>query len=446
MHALKALLDLLEHDDPFLENGPDVARLRLEAMSDRFQAHRKSIPVLDRRAKDAGVDEIRSTADMVPLLFSHTTYKSYPEAFIRNGQWDRMTKWFTTLSAVEGAEVDLNGVSDIDEWLDRLADAGHFVVSSSGTSGKSSFMDSTADDIDLIGYIPHRLLGWPNRIPLANDRVVISLSRSVKGRYRGFYMHQARSKYFARPGETYNIEEPVQLSEMNRLAALRASIAAGTATPVDVQEFEGIRVAGDGRIREAIKRLAEIVIDKRTEPMLMVGVWPYAWQMVEQGRALGVTRAELHSDTVLGLGGGTKGIALPPDYREQILDWCAPGRQCDTYGMSEMSGYALKCESGVFHWPPWIELMMLDESGEVLLPSVGRVTGRVAMFDPVYSGRWGGLVTGDKATADFGRCQCGRPGPTVEDSVTRYGAGSAAGDDKLTCSGAVDAYVREAIT
>ena len=445
MSANQQLLQVIEENDPFNSNNAELAQLRLAATQERFEDLRARIGVLNRRANDAGVDGIRTREDTVPLLFSHTTYKSYPDTFIRQGRWDRMTQWLTTLSSVEGATPDLEGVADVDMWLDRMADAGHFVVASSGTSGKSSFMDQNADDIELIGYIPHRLLGWPNQIPLDRSRVVVSLNRSTKGRYKGFYQHTARSRYFAKPGGEHNIDAVVPLEEMSRLAALRSKLADGSATPSDVQAFERLRGAGEQRTIESLERLARIVIEKHDQPMVVSGLWPFAYQLVEAARRLGVEAGDLHPDTILGLGGGTKGVALPPDYREQVLAWFAPARQHDMYGMSEMSGYALMCDAGVFHWPSWMELFILDESGEKLLPSTGRVSGRLGLFDPVYSGRWGGIITGDKVTADFGPCKCGRTGPTIEDTITRYGAGSAAGDDKLTCAGTVDAYVREAI-
>ncbi|TAK69431.1 MAG: hypothetical protein EPO13_05960 [Actinomycetota bacterium] len=439
-------MELIELDDPYAANGPEVAQLRLAAMAERFQEHREKIPVLGRRAAETGIDAIRSRDDIVPLLFSHTTYKSYPESFVKQGRWDRMTTWLTTLSAVDGGEVDLEGIKDVDEWLDRLAAAGHFVVASSGTSGKSSFLDQSAADIEQIGYNPQRLFGWPHQVPLRNDRIVISLSRSAKGRYRGFYMHQARVRYFAKPGGDYLIDEPVPLADLSRMAALRSMIAASTATPKEVQEFEGLRADAADRMNASLGRLADIVIAHHDEPMLLLGMWPFAYQLVEAARARGVERGDMHPDTVLGLGGGTKGLVLPDDYREQVLEWFAPARQCDQFGMSEISGHAQKCEDGFYHWPPWIEMLIVDESGEKLLSGEGKVTGRLALFDPVYGGRWGGLVTGDKVNANFGRCSCGRNGPTIEDNVTRYGAGSAAGDDKLTCAASVDAYVREAIS
>ena len=41
--------------------------------------------VLRRRATDSGVGEIRSLADLVPLLFAHTAYKSYPASLVEQG-------------------------------------------------------------------------------------------------------------------------------------------------------------------------------------------------------------------------------------------------------------------------------------------------------------------------------------------------------------------------
>ncbi|TAK69695.1 MAG: hypothetical protein EPO13_07525 [Actinomycetota bacterium] len=443
--ALDSLLELVDRDDPFAENGEEIAQLRLQAISDRFEEHREKIPVLARRAADGGVDAIRSRADVVPLLFSHTTYKSYPETFVRQGRWDRMTTWLKTLSAVDGDEVNVEGVKDVDDWLDRLADAGHFIVASSGTTGKSSFLDNSAKDIERIQYIPQKTFAWPRQIPHDNSRMLVSMGRTVKGRFRGYYNHIGRTKYLAKPDASYSIDEAAPLAELSRLAALRAAIGAGTATPSDVQEYEGLSRGADERLFASLGRLAEIIVERHDEPMLIMGLWPYAYQMVEVARKRGWESANAHPDTVLGLGGGTKGVALPPDYREQVMKWFAPARQCDQYGMSEMSGFALMCEAGFYHWPAWIELLMVDESGEKLLPNEGKVTGRVALFDPVYEGHWGALATGDLANVDFGRCACGRPGPTVEDNVTRYGAGSAAGDDKLTCAASVDAYIREAI-
>ena len=37
-------------------------------------------------------------ADIVPLLFAHTAYKSYPEGWLVEQKWDRMGRWLDTVS------------------------------------------------------------------------------------------------------------------------------------------------------------------------------------------------------------------------------------------------------------------------------------------------------------------------------------------------------------
>ncbi|MFA5496448.1 MAG: hypothetical protein WC247_16905, partial [Porticoccaceae bacterium] len=55
--------------------------------------------------------------------------------------------------------------------------------------------------------------------------------------------------------------------------------------------------------------------------------------------------------------------------------------------------------------------------------------------------RWGGLITGDKVTADFSpTCGCGRPGPVILDTIARYVQPGE--DDKISCAGTIDAYIR----
>ncbi|WP_131802145.1 hypothetical protein [Parafrankia soli] len=85
--------------------------------------------------------------------------------------------------------------------------------------------------------------------------------------------------------------------------------------------------------------------------------------------------------------------------------------------------------------------VVLDQPGEALAPvSDGMVEGRAAFVDLTVDGRWGGTMSGDRITADFGPCPCGRPGPTVRSGITRYS--DSIGGDKITCAGTMDAYVR----
>jgi hypothetical protein len=85
--------------------------------------------------------------------------------------------------------------------------------------------------------------------------------------------------------------------------------------------------------------------------------------------------------------------------------------------------------------------LVLDEPGEKLLNAPeGVVEGRFAFLDLSLSGRWGGLISGDRVFVDFSPCDCGRTGPTVLPDIRR--CGDLGGDDKITCAATLDSYVR----
>src|SRR3546814_19119940 len=89
--------------------------LQLEAVRERFSERRGQIKVLDKRAKETGVDEITSLDDVVPLLFAHTNYKSYPEAFIDSGQWKHMNVWLRTLCTYPTDDIEVTDVLNVDD-------------------------------------------------------------------------------------------------------------------------------------------------------------------------------------------------------------------------------------------------------------------------------------------------------------------------------------------
>jgi hypothetical protein len=111
------------------------------------------------------------------------------------------------------------------------------------------------------------------------------------------------------------------------------------------------------------------------------------------------------------------------------------------YGMTEMNWLCPHCRAGHYHLPPTLIPVVLDETAEKLMtPENGIVSGRFGLLDLSTQIRWGGLISGDEITIDLdGKCPCGRPGPNVR-KVGRYANPS--DDDKIQCSGTIDAYVR----
>ena len=118
---------------PTTQHVSDDVIARLDA---RFQERLEQVPVLRQRAEGEGVKEIGALEDLVPLLFPHTVYKSYPPALVEQGRWAQMNKWLDSTS-VHRVEVDVEGVTDVDSWIERLGEHGHLVSASSGTTGKS---------------------------------------------------------------------------------------------------------------------------------------------------------------------------------------------------------------------------------------------------------------------------------------------------------------------
>jgi hypothetical protein len=110
--------------------------------------------------------------------------------------------------------------------------------------------------------------------------------------------------------------------------------------------------------------------------------------------------------------------------------------------MQELGTAMPRCQKGGrYHIPAWLVCLPLDKEGNELLPhGDGESEGRAAFFDLSLDGRWGGVISGDKIAVDFSPCKCGAHTPSIRDNVVRYS--DLTGDDKIACSGTVDAYVR----
>lgn len=433
--------------NPFDYDPAELREVQLEALRERLAERRGQIRVLDQRARDAGIESIEDFADLVPLLFAHTTYKSYPEAFVEKGRWDRMNLWLDTLATRKTEGVDLAGVRDVDDWLDRLHAAGHFVFGTSGTTGKCSFLDQTEGDRSFT----HRSLvlssRWSTGVEPARDRPVFWLG-PVKGFLRFGDWYEAVSGAFGRPGACYYLsDERLRAAEVNRMGAMRRAIAEGRAAPEEIATFEREAVARQQRMDEALLRLVDRIVEHRAEPMILFGMWSQHYAIAEAARARGVRDGEFHPETAIFIGGGLKGVNLPDDYREQVRQFYGvdPSRIRSGYGMSEMSTGFPRCRADRYHCPPWIALLVLDKTGETLLDARrGPVEGRMAFFDFSIEGRWGGLISGDRIAADFSPCPCGARGPSVYEEIVRY-TDLPEGDEKLTCAGTIEGYVRGAL-
>ena len=439
------LLDMIVTDTAYDHRRDEIEPLQLQAANALFQELRTKIPVLDRRARETGIDTINTFEELVPLLFAHTVYKSYPESFVEKGRWDRMLAWLSTLSADDFTGVDVVGVADADDWLDRLRDAGCMVLATSGSSGKCSFLPSSVADRDLKHRHFANSTGWP--FGKAANQYEAYWTGPIEGPNSAVEAGQMVRDQWAKPGCFHHlINEPLRITDVANGAAFMRLMREGVATPSEIEAFEKRSAEAGARVASGITEFIDDLLSKRHEPLMISGLWAQHMQIIERARALGIGDGEFHPKTRVNAGGGVKGVALPDDYMEQVTRFYGNVIRPAVYGMTELAQVMPRCEAKRYHRPPGLIWLLLDRPGDKLINArEGTVEGRFAFLDLAYTGRWGGLISGDKVEIDWSEtCPCGRPGPTILDTISRFA--QAGEDDHIGCAGTIDGYVRGAMT
>ena len=148
-----------------------------------------------------------------------------------------MNRWLNTLSSRRVEGVDVDGVTDQDDWLDALKGDGHHVLVTSGTSGRNSFLPGTVFDRDfsLINFDRELAQSYGEA---RNDRVVVILGPQ-DGPHRSVRHFRRLADTMGRPGAVFYLTETrLRLADMGRLARLRAAIGAGTAKPSEIAAYQ----------------------------------------------------------------------------------------------------------------------------------------------------------------------------------------------------------------
>ncbi|HEY6533735.1 MAG TPA: hypothetical protein VIY72_15615 [Acidimicrobiales bacterium] len=423
--------------------GTGTGHPAIEAVDRRFKERRDQVPVLAQRAEAEGVTEVGCLEDLIPLLFPHTVYKSYPVQLIDNGRWPQMNRWLDSVSA-HRVDVDVEGATDVDDWMGKLAAAGHYVSASSGTTGKSSFLPKSIVDLD---ETVRNHVAELNDAGVAQDASynVVGLAPDV-GNIMSAHMGPEMEK-FAKLDQIAKFPSQPRSeghqAYMTRMVRLRRALAEGTATPDEIAGLEAEQARRSAESAELLGYYADQVIARKDERMLFGTMMALAWRFVEALRERGATDDTLTGDNAMFMAGGTKGAVLPDDAEAQIKAMLniSDERFVQHYSMQEINLALPKCSEGRYHTREGLVLVVLDEGGDNLVPVSpdGVLDGRAAFFDTSVDGRWGGIISGDHIHALL-HCPCGLAGIAVDPKIERYS--STADGDKITCAGTMDAYVR----
>ena len=443
--AADKLTDLVDdknrYDIPFSE----LQDAQVEAMNERFQERKDAIKLLRHRADEAEIDAITCREDAVALLLPHTAYKSYPESFLMDERWDRLGKWLDTVSTHRVPKLDPDTIADVDDWVDRLQDSGHYVACSSGTTGKSAMLPASAADMQWLKRDAPQAYTWGSGVPLDRSRRIFGLAPVAKvprneatGEAYTATLQDPASKRFQYP------VPPITVGGLTQMVVARKKIADGTILPEELVEFERVSAERAKWVEDAVGVTARALVEARADKLHLTGLWKGLYDVAAAVRELGYSGKDFNPENSIYVGGGLKRAKLPDDYREFVYETfnISPSRNYQNYSMQELHSGMPRCQKGGrYHVPPWLVPLILDKSGDTLLPIAdGEYEGRAAFFDLSIDGRWGGVISGDKVSIDFSPCACGARGPSIRDDVVRYA--DLEGDDKIGCAGTVDAYVR----
>ena len=442
--AIEHLVRLIGAKECFDIAPAELLPVQLEAATERLQSQSEAIPLLANRAESARLEKIKQPADLVPLLFAHTTYKTYAEGWLNDRRWDRMGKWLATVSSRPVDGLDTAGVQTLDDWIKQLETVGHYLSCSSGTTGKPAMLSCAEGDIELSARINIEALLWATGLTRGEDRKFLGLGPQFaaprEDAIRLAMVEAFSSRY---PPYQFGDGEPITVGSMVDIITLRRKLTDGTARPNEIAEFERIAAQRAADMDASAKKAIDAVIEARSLPLLATGMFATLYQIAESIRAKGHGGDDFNPSNAMMVAGGLKGAVLPENYREYVLETfnVAEDRLYHMYSMREINATFPLCHAGRYHISPWVIMLPLDTGGERLLDADdGEIEARAAFFDTSIEGRWGGVISGDKVRVSFAECQCGHQGPTVGRDITRYA--DLPGGDKINCAGSIDAYVR----
>jgi len=430
-----------------------LSALQMGGLTARFRRLRGSLPMLDKLADAQGIDSIHEPDDLLPLLFSHEIYKSYPASLLEKRRYRALTDWLNKLTTLDLSKVDVSACASTDDWMLTLSrESPLAVVHTSGTSGRLSFLPWTkAEWIRFIGQHPvmfFQRFGEDAPAPSLPMNIPCIFPYFRSGGISHTVLNDALVKVIAGSEERFHAAYPGRLSaDLLLLAARRrAAESKGQLDRLEISpELAARRAEFETQQRGMPQHLIEFFSTMRTtlagKQVFIEATSNLLHSLAQNGLQQGM-RNIFSPDSVILTGGGNKGVVIPKDWQDTVKAFFGTERLSLVYGMSEMAGLFTSCQLGSYHAPPWIIPFVLDPDTGQALPRRGRVKGRFAFYDLLPDTRWGGFVTGDEVTMEWDeQCPCGRTTPYLGSTIERLSEKRAnEGEEKISCAATPAAY------
>lgn len=430
-----------------------LATLQLDALRLRFEQLRDRVPMLQKLADRQAIHGIGEIDDVVPLLFEHTMYKSYPSVLLDQARFTDLNRWLSKLTTVDLTGVDVSGCRLIDEWLDTMDLESPLLVNhSSGTSGAMSFLPVSKRELDkhgqsvaatcLSAFSPHADAPHPNLHvlhPHYRDGGSSHLRAQIVIR-----------KYVAQTEDRYHPAYPSRMSSdvLYLAGKIRAAQARGEMDRLVIPPSLLARQKEFEQAQAEMPRVLDAFFDRaieslRGQPVFVGGTWNLVHGIAAKGLGRGMERV-FGEGSIVFSGGGAKGMTPPATWKDDVCRFFGVDQVQMSYAMTEVKAQHLQCEHGHYHFTPWVIPFVLDAETSQPLPRRGTVRGRAAFFDLGAEARWGGFITGDEITVDWDtECPCGRTSAFIVGDIQRF-SDKTGDDDKITCA-ATEAAHKEAM-
>ncbi len=398
------------------EPGPAVADDRRKAIALLHQRYVRLIPFYREVAERQGAAGPVSVDFIVDNLLLLDVFKSYEPSWLAALDFRALTDWLGTIFT-RRPEPDLDGVTSLALWRERLRSDGVFLSFSSGTSGRMAFVPRDHETFRALysNGATYTDESWRRRPDGSLEEFDCLVAGPRSGGMGLLDAGGGLSRIAAR--SHFLLDEVLTADAVHGVGAGRR--APGTGQDAALRAFEFIRrAAADGR------------------KLLLFGA-PFQMRWLCDQIAGSVGRLEAAPGSLVVTGGGWK------SFRGESLDRAAlqeligetlgvPPESCiDAYSTSELNCTFRTCRKGCYHIPPLIEPVVLDEA---MTGAVGQPgSGMLAFMDPFALSYPGFVITGDRGTLRQGRCECGFPGPFLEGEIRR-----AAGMEVRGCGGVLE--------
>ena len=430
----------------------ELSGYQLRCLKGRFAELRDKIPMLNKLAERQGVGAIETLDDVVPLLFEHTMYKSYPPQLLEQHRFGDINRWLSKLTIHDLSSVNVSQCDSLDGYLELMMAQSPLVVgTSSGTTGAMSLMPLGKEEIDRhvetfkMNYLQQ--FGDDAATECADDKLHI--------------IHP----YFRRPGgaRTYELDAMVKvllngdesrfhaaypggmsLDVLHLFARMKAAQQNGELDKLEIhpsllkrkEEFEKL----DRDMPQQLEQFVDDMVEKlRGKRVFLVGTWSLLHAIAERGLSRGLEGVFAPNSIVI-QGGGNKGAEPPQNWQEDVARFVGVPRLRGLYAFTEAMARNLTCEHGHYHLAPWIIPFVLDPETSKPLTRKGVATGRMATFDLLANAHWGGAITGDEVTINWDEpCRCGQASVYIQGEISRFSE-QQGGSDKISCAATPGAH------